>query len=80
VVRGGSWINHPDNARAAYRNRRHRRNANQNQGFRFALSSRGVRPARGGAPGRRNVETSACVLPHPGAGPRAQTARPPGCW
>jgi formylglycine-generating enzyme required for sulfatase activity len=39
VVRGGSWINHPDNARSAYRNRRHDGNRNHNQGFRFLLSS-----------------------------------------
>jgi len=39
TVRGGSWINHAVNARAAYRNHRHRGNRNRNQGFRLALSS-----------------------------------------
>ena len=39
AVRGGSWNNHPGNARSAYRNDRHPDNRNQNQGFRLALSS-----------------------------------------
>jgi hypothetical protein len=43
VVRGGSWINHPGGARAAYRGKRPYRRSYQDQGFRFALRS-AVRP------------------------------------
>jgi formylglycine-generating enzyme required for sulfatase activity len=39
AVRGGSWINNPENARAAYRNRRQLDKRNQNHGFRLLLSS-----------------------------------------
>jgi hypothetical protein len=38
-VRGGSWNNEARRLRSAYRNERHRDNRNENQGFRFALSS-----------------------------------------
>jgi len=38
-VRGGSWNDHPHRLRAAYRNDRHRDRRNDNQGFRFSLSS-----------------------------------------
>ncbi len=39
ALRGGSWINYPDDARAAYRARRPRKDAYRSQGFRFALRS-----------------------------------------
>lgn len=35
-MRGGSWNNHRDNARCAYRNRNHPDNRNNNLGVRFA--------------------------------------------
>jgi hypothetical protein len=38
VVRGGAWNHDPDNARAAYRNRNHPDNRNNNLGFRLAAS------------------------------------------
>ncbi len=38
VLRGGSWNNQPDNARAAYRNRNTPDNRNNNNGFRVARS------------------------------------------
>ncbi|MFK8015915.1 MAG: SUMF1/EgtB/PvdO family nonheme iron enzyme [Gammaproteobacteria bacterium] len=34
MLRGGSFINHSDNLRAAYRNNNDPRNRNQNVGFR----------------------------------------------
>jgi hypothetical protein len=37
VVRGGSWNNHQDNARCAYRNRNQPDNRNNNLGFRVVL-------------------------------------------
>jgi formylglycine-generating enzyme len=52
VVRGGSWFNHPDIARAACRNGRLRRLANQSRGFRFALRSCGGPEARETGAGR----------------------------
>jgi hypothetical protein len=36
-MRGGSWNNPADNARAAYRNNRHPTNRNNNVGFRVVL-------------------------------------------
>ncbi|MBK7675313.1 MAG: SUMF1/EgtB/PvdO family nonheme iron enzyme [Candidatus Accumulibacter sp.] len=54
VVRGGSWNNHRDNARCAYRNRNHPGNRNDNIGFRVVLRSSHVLqplllvPPRGG--------------------------------
>jgi hypothetical protein len=39
VVRGGSWNNNQDNARAAYRNHNNPDNRNNNQGFRVVCSS-----------------------------------------
>lgn len=39
VVRGGSWSDHPDCARAAFRSRRRHSFANSDLGFRFALRS-----------------------------------------
>ena len=39
VVRGGSWNNHRDHARVAYRNDYHRDNRNNNLGFRVVLRS-----------------------------------------
>jgi hypothetical protein len=36
VLRGGSWNNNPDNARAANRNRNNTGNRNNNVGFRLA--------------------------------------------
>jgi hypothetical protein len=39
VVRGGSWNNNQDNARAAYRNRNNPNNRNNNIGFRVVCSS-----------------------------------------
>jgi len=40
VIRGGSWNNDPDNARAAYRNDNHPTNRNDNLGFRLVLAPR----------------------------------------
>jgi hypothetical protein len=37
ALRGGSWNNNQDNARAAYRNNNHPNNRNNNNGFRVAL-------------------------------------------
>ena len=48
VVRGGSWFDHPGDARAAFRRRRLSTFAFQHQGFRFALRSPGGPEARGG--------------------------------
>ena len=39
VVRGGSWNNNQDNARAANRNNRHPDNRNDNNGFRVVCAS-----------------------------------------
>ncbi|MCG6868365.1 MAG: SUMF1/EgtB/PvdO family nonheme iron enzyme [Gammaproteobacteria bacterium] len=39
VLRGGSWINNPDNARAAIRNRNNPDNRNNNIGFRVLSSA-----------------------------------------
>jgi Sulfatase-modifying factor enzyme 1 len=39
VLRGGSWNNNPDNARAGYRNNNHPDNRNNNIGFRLVCSS-----------------------------------------
>ena len=36
-LRGGSWINNHDNARAAYRNRNNPNNRNNNNGFRLVV-------------------------------------------
>jgi len=36
VLRGGSWNNHQDNARASYRNNNNPDNRNNNIGFRLA--------------------------------------------
>ena len=49
MVRGGSWNNNQDNARAAYRNRNHPDNRNNNIGFRLVCSSHtlGSLPRRG---------------------------------
>jgi len=48
VVRGGAWNNDQDNTRAAYRNRNHPNNRNDNLGFRVCLStSSGSSFARG---------------------------------
>jgi len=38
VVRGGSWNNNQDNARAAYRNNNNPNNRNNNIGFRVCAS------------------------------------------
>ncbi|MBL8666325.1 MAG: hypothetical protein JNM48_02550 [Rhodospirillales bacterium] len=39
MVRGGSWNNNRENARASYRNRNHPNNRNNNLGFRVVCSS-----------------------------------------
>ncbi|MCP4467210.1 MAG: SUMF1/EgtB/PvdO family nonheme iron enzyme [Halieaceae bacterium] len=39
AVRGGSWINNPDNARADNRNRNNPDNRNNNLGFRVLSAS-----------------------------------------
>jgi Uncharacterized conserved protein len=39
VLRGGSWNNNDTNCRAAYRNRNHRNNRNNNMGFRLARTA-----------------------------------------
>ena len=39
VLRGGSWINNPDNARASNRNRNRPDNRNHNNGFRVVSSA-----------------------------------------
>ena len=44
VLRGGSWINNPDNARAANRNRNHPDNRNDNVGFRLCCGPTSTRP------------------------------------
>jgi hypothetical protein len=44
VVRGGSWNNNQDNARAAYRNHNTPDNRNNNLGFRVVCSSHIVHP------------------------------------
>jgi formylglycine-generating enzyme required for sulfatase activity len=38
VIRGGSWINDPQNCRVAYRNNNEPVNRDNNLGFRLALS------------------------------------------
>ncbi|MES9904115.1 MAG: SUMF1/EgtB/PvdO family nonheme iron enzyme [Sedimenticola sp.] len=43
-MRGGSWNNHRDNARCAYRNRNQPDNRNNNLGFRVVLRSTHVLP------------------------------------
>ena len=43
-MRGGSWNNHHDNARCAYRNRNNPDNRNNNIGFRVVLRSSHVLP------------------------------------
>lgn len=51
MVRGGSWVNQPGLARAAYRYWWPRRHASQNRGFRFALRS-----PNGSEPPRRDAD------------------------
>lgn len=53
VVRGGSWIDHPVSARAAYRDGWPRWFAGRDRGFRFALRSPSGPEARPGGPGAR---------------------------
>ncbi|MCP4468086.1 MAG: SUMF1/EgtB/PvdO family nonheme iron enzyme [Halieaceae bacterium] len=43
VLRGGSWNNNPDNARASNRNRNNPDNRNNNIGFRVVCSSHTLR-------------------------------------
>jgi hypothetical protein len=51
VVRGGSWNNNHINARAAYRNRNHPNNRNNNLGFRVVCgASMLLRLLAGGKP------------------------------
>jgi len=49
VLRGGSWNNNQDNARAAYRNNNHPDNRNNNIGFRLCCSSHIFIPFNGAA-------------------------------
>ncbi|MBK8538762.1 MAG: SUMF1/EgtB/PvdO family nonheme iron enzyme [Ardenticatenia bacterium] len=44
VLRGGSWNNNPDNARASYRNNNHPNNRNRNIGFRVVLAAHAPLP------------------------------------
>jgi hypothetical protein len=50
VLRGGSWNNNQDNARAADRNRNNPNNRNNNVGFRVVCSSTSFRSFQGAAP------------------------------
>lgn len=52
VARGGSWIDHPIDAPAAFRISHGRNRAYMTTGFRFALRSPGGPEARGGGAGR----------------------------
>lgn len=70
ALRGGSWNNHPGNARAAYRNDNHRDNDWHNNGFRLALSSR----VHGCAPQTRPCPDPARRVPHRANG------KGPGVW
>lgn len=47
VLRGGSWNNNQDNARAAYRDNNHPTNRNNNIGFRLARFAMFIRPSSG---------------------------------
>jgi hypothetical protein len=79
VVRGGSWNNHRDNARCAYRNRNQPDNRNNNIGFRVVLRRSHVLPALllvpspgwNGTPGRAPVR-----VPEMPADPPARIRRP----
>ncbi len=69
VVRGGSWNNHRDNARCAYRNRNQPDNRNNNLGFRVVLRSAHV------------LLTLLLVLPQGGtARPDTRAGRVRKCW
>jgi hypothetical protein len=56
VVRGGSWNNNQDNARAAYRNNNTPDNRNNNLGFRVVCSSHIVRP-----PSKAQASAAICL-------------------
>ncbi len=79
VVRGGSWNNHRDNARCAYRNRNHPGNRNDKLGFRVVLRSSHVLqplllvPPRGGTV-RRHIRAGR--VPEMPADPRQRFCRP----
>ncbi|WP_337958542.1 SUMF1/EgtB/PvdO family nonheme iron enzyme [Candidatus Accumulibacter vicinus] len=51
MVRGGSWNNDSENARAAYRNRNEPGNRNNNLGFRLASTLPGRSRGGQGCPG-----------------------------
>jgi hypothetical protein len=48
-VRGGSWNNNQNNARAAYRNNNHPANRNNNNGFRVVAFRKRASPLNMGA-------------------------------
>jgi hypothetical protein len=79
VVRGGSWNNHRDNARCAYRNRNHPGNRNDHIGFRVVLRSSHVLqplllvPPHGGTVRRY---TRAGRVPEMPVDPRQRLCRP----
>ena len=64
MVRGGSWNNDQDNARAAYRNHNHPGNRNNNLGFRLLCLAHIFAPLQG-----RGTFGSRC-------GPGAGNSRP----
>ncbi|MEO1699963.1 MAG: SUMF1/EgtB/PvdO family nonheme iron enzyme [Planctomycetota bacterium] len=84
VIRGGSWNDHPQNVRAAYRNANHPGNRNDDLGFRLAraqawtmsphLTRRPSRPLaiRGGEQQRarrRAGRSRGCAIERPPAWP-----------
>jgi hypothetical protein len=93
VVRGGSWNNEARRLRSAYRNTRHRDNRNDNQGFRFSLSSmeqaawmcrkpwtrRDILPVRPAAAANCKAPGAPVGI---GSSPRRQPSGPPirVCW
>jgi hypothetical protein len=91
VLRGGSWINNQDNARADNRNHNHPDNRNNNIGFRVVCSShihlrppecRQVPPVTAGGMRRRPMDGAGASSPHAawrGVRAHIQDEAPPGC-
>ncbi|MBS1872359.1 MAG: SUMF1/EgtB/PvdO family nonheme iron enzyme [Acidobacteria bacterium] len=89
VLRGGSWNNNQDNARADYRNHNHPDNRNNNIGFRVVCSShihhrppnyRQVPQVTACGMRRRAVDGAGPSSPHVPCGVRAHTKHRSAAW
>ena len=75
MLRGGGWINPAENLRAAYRNRNHARNRNDDIGFRVAAAPANTLTARhragAGQASARGAESSRSARSRRAPGARA---------